>query len=128
MNRYNIQAKRKNSEEWSEWTEVDEYGRALDHMERVKELGYDADLKVSSAVRKLWDILGENETELTDKILDAGFCLRDIAVSNTLDNLRDVVHRNAVFPENDEESPYISLDTFDKIIQAKLRRVGINEE
>lgn len=127
MNRYNIQAKRKNSEEWSEWTEVDEYGRALDHMERVKELGYDADLKVSSAVAKLWELLN-NDTELTDKILDAGFCLRDIAVSNTLDNIRDVVHRKAVYPENDEESPYISLDTFDKIIQAKLRRVGINEE
>ncbi len=128
MNRYNIKAKRKNvGEDWSEWTEVDEYGRALDHLEYVKSVGYDARLEVSSAVRKLWDILGEDETELTDRILDEGFCLRDGVVNNTLYRLREAVHRKAVYPEKDGESPYISLDVFDAIITARLRG-GVEDE
>lgn len=82
--RYNIQAKRKNTDEpWSEWTSANHYCDAERHAVRVQRLGYDARIAPNKAVKKLWEILN-NDIELTDKILDAGFCLKEDAVNSCL--------------------------------------------
>lgn len=79
MARYYIKARRKNTDEkWSNWTHTNHYPTALKHVEHVRALGYDAKLTLTEAVKQLWEILEghENKIELTEKILDAGFCLR----------------------------------------------------
>ena len=41
LKRFVIQAKRKDTaEEWTEWTNVDEYDEALIHAQRAREAGY----------------------------------------------------------------------------------------
>ena len=73
--RYRVKAKRKNSgESWSDWTSVDNYQVAVNHACHVEELGYLAKIVVrDKQVEELWDILGKNEYEKVDAILDAGF-------------------------------------------------------
>lgn len=38
--RYYIYAKRKDGKLWSEWTQVDELGLALEQVDKVRELGF----------------------------------------------------------------------------------------
>ena len=78
--RYNIQAKRKNTdEEWSAWTEADNYRRAEHHAAYVEEAGYDSKIVAERGIRKLWKILGDSyeAKDLADAIYDAGFRLKD---------------------------------------------------
>lgn len=120
MARYFIKAKRKNTnEKWTDWTAVDNYEEAVGHVEKVREIGYDAKLVPGSAVAKLWVILDEyeNKTELTDKILDADFCLRGVTVSQILYGLRAEIHNKAVYPHDKGIDPYISVKVLDAIIQ-----------
>lgn len=43
MERYEIKAKRKDSNEpWTNWTKVNDYDRALHHVAHIEELGYEA--------------------------------------------------------------------------------------
>lgn len=122
MARYYLEAKRKGSDEqWSEWTQADSYPQAVKHLEHIKELGYDGQLVPSKAVKKLWYLLGEKETELTDEILDAGFALRNDAVNMALGNLKIRVHEKAVFPHSKEEYSYINLNVFDALLQRMIK-------
>ena len=59
----------------------------------------------------------ENKTELTDKILDADFCLRGVTVPQILYGIKTEIHNKAVYPHNSGIDPYISLKVFDAIIQ-----------
>ena len=93
--RYHIQAKRKNTNSWSEWTSAVEYGRATEHLARIESLGYDGQLVPSKAVVKLWDILG-NDTALADKILDAGFGLEEQIVKDALVKVKMAVRKKTV--------------------------------
>ena len=90
-------------------------------MEHIKELGYDGRLVPSKEVKKLWYLLGEKETELTDEILDAGFGLRKDAVNMALGNLKIRVHEKAVFAHSKEEYSYINLNVFDALVQRMIK-------
>lgn len=118
--KYYIQAKRKGTnEEWSEWTGAENYQRALEHVEYARKVGYDSRLVPSRAVKRLWDILEgvENKIELTEKIIDADFCLRDEAVNATISNLKRAIHNKAVYPL-DEDCSFINLKVFDAVLQS----------
>ena len=122
MARYYLQSKRKDTdEEWSEWTNVNEYGQALKHLEKIKEAGYDGRLVPSKEVKLLWYFLGEKETRLTDEILDAGFCLRNDTVNHALWNLKSRVHEKAVFAHSKDEYSYINLNVFDALVQRMIK-------
>jgi hypothetical protein len=130
MARYYIQAKRKGSDEkWSEWTEINDYQEAIYQVEWVCEVGYDSKLVVSPAVQKLWDILDgfENKFELTDKILDAGFCLRDETVNRVMYDLKRIVHNKAVYP-HDESYSFINLNVFDAVLQNYVTPIWRREQ
>ena len=73
--RYTVQAKRRDSnEKWSDWTDTNSYQRAVHHACCVEEAGYLAKIVVrEKQVEELWGILGKNEHEKADAILDAGF-------------------------------------------------------
>lgn len=73
--RYTVQAKRRNTDEpWSDWTDTNNYRQAVNHACHVEEVGYLATIVVrEKQVEELWDILGKNEHEKVDAILDAGF-------------------------------------------------------
>lgn len=73
--RYTVQAKRRNTDEpWTDWVDTNNYQQAVNHACHVEELGYLATIVVRhKQVEELWDILGKNEHEKVDAILDAGF-------------------------------------------------------
>lgn len=126
MARYLIQAKRKHENKWSEWDTSETYSRALERVEHAQSCGYDAKLAPSGAVKKLLDILGEDQTELAEKILDAGFCLRDVTVYHYIHDLRRKVNRKAVYSDN-EKAPYVYLTVFDRILADCLKRLKDGE-
>lgn len=129
MARYYIQAKRKVADEkFSEWTQVDSFPRAKEHLAHVRELGYDAQLVPSEEVKKLWYFLGEKETALTDEILDAGFGLYDKRINYVLGDLKTAVHNKAQFPDAKEVPSFITLKEFDAILQRFIRKVENNAE
>lgn len=120
MARYFIKAKRKDTDEkWTDWTHVDNYETALGHAEHIREVGYEGKVVPSEPVKKLWDILEgcENKVELTEKILDADFCVRSITVPDILYRLKTEIHNKAVYPHNSGIDPYISVKVLDAIIQ-----------
>lgn len=56
MSRYVIYAKRKDETTWSEWTTTDDINALEKHVDRIRELGYDAkiaDPKIEEVERKL---------------------------------------------------------------------------
>lgn len=58
LKRYLVQAKRKGSkEEWSEWTDTDDYAEAEMHAERVRQDGYDARI-----IENEWENRNEDQT------------------------------------------------------------------
>lgn len=129
MARYYIQAKRKTPDEnWSEWTQVDSYPRAQEHLAHVRELGYDAQLIPSEEVKKLWYFLGDKETALTDEILDAGFGLYDKRINYVLGDLKTAIHNKAIFPDAKEVPSYIPLKVFDAILQRFMRKIDRDAE
>lgn len=73
--RYIVQAKRRDTnEKWSDWTDTNNYQRAIHHACHIEEVGYLTKIVVKEKqVEELWDILGKNEHEKADAILDAGF-------------------------------------------------------
>jgi hypothetical protein len=73
--RYIVQAKRRDTnEKWSDWTDTNNYRQAVNQARHVEEVGYLAKIVVKEKqVEELWDILGKNEHEKADAILDAGF-------------------------------------------------------
>lgn len=73
--RYIVKAKRKNKpERWTDWTDTTHYRDALKHASRAEEAGYLAKIVVNEKqVEELWNILGKEEHEKADAILDAGF-------------------------------------------------------
>jgi hypothetical protein len=73
--RYVVQAKRRDTnEKWSDWTDTNNYRQAVNQARHVEEVGYLAKIVVKEKqVEELWDILGKNEHEKADAILDAGF-------------------------------------------------------
>jgi hypothetical protein len=99
----------------------------MGHLEHAKEVGYDSKLVPSEAVKRLWDILGENETELTDKILDADFCIRSVTIYNLLSDFKNLVHDRAIYPHGDEYA-FINLNVFDALLDTILARVRNNAE
>lgn len=126
MARYFIKAKRKNTnEKWTDWTNVDTYDEALRQVKHVFEVGFEGKLVPNSAVAKLWEILDEyeNKVELTEQILDAGFCLRSITIPQLLYSLKAEIHNKATYPHDKGIDPYISVKVLDAIIQ---RIVGGN--
>lgn len=74
--RYTVKAKRKDSDElWTDWTDVNNYQRAVEHSCYVEEAGYLAKIVVNEKqVEELLEILGKEEYEKVDAVLDAGFC------------------------------------------------------
>ena len=99
--RYDVQAKRKNTDEnWSEWTNVDNYSDAVRHACHVEELGYAAQIVVKDKdVEELRSILGGNSfqsAEYADAVLDAGFRKRSEVVREILSEVDTMIdcHRN----------------------------------
>ena len=119
--RYNIVARKKNATTWSEWTSTDEYGRATEHLEKIEELGFDGKLKPSEAVKVLWAILGKDQTELTDKILDAGFGLRDDVIKETLTKVKMAIRHKQV--KVNRKKP-VSIDDLYDVMDKILLGVG----
>lgn len=76
MERYEIEAKRRNTDEgWSAWDTAKNFYKALEHAEYVEKVGYKSRLVVHPEVKEMWEILG-NEGDVkvtTDAIFDAGF-------------------------------------------------------
>ena len=127
--RYYVMAKRKNTdEEWTDWTSVNNYGDAQRHAEHVKELGYESRIEVDKSVTRLWAILGEDQTELADKILDAGFDLCGEIVNDTLNKLKNRVHEKAVYPHDPEQYSFINLKVFDAILANYIRKKDESRE
>lgn len=115
--RYNVIAKRKNTREWSDWVKTNEYGKATEQLEKIEELGFDGKLKPSAAVKSLWAILGKDQTELTDKILDEGFCLRDEVVKETLVKVKMAIRKKQVVVKKKKYVSIVDLyDVMDNII------------
>ena len=123
MARYYIQAKRANEDRWSEWTQVDSYPRALEHVAKAREVGYESRLVPSPEVKKLWYFLGEKETALTDEILDAGFGLVDKRINCVLGDLKTAIHNKAVYTDAKEVPTFITLKEFDAVLQRFIRKV-----
>ncbi len=77
MRRYDIEAKRKNTdEEWSAWATAENYYKALKRAEHVEKVGYEGRLLVHPEVREMWEILEDSYGGIkvtTDVIFDAGF-------------------------------------------------------
>ena len=73
--RYTVKAKRKDSnEQWTDWTDVNNYQDAVNHACKVEEAGYLAKIVVrEKQIEELWEILGKEEHEKADAIFDAGF-------------------------------------------------------
>ncbi len=117
--RYNIQTKKNGV--WSEWTSVDNYLRAKHHLEHVGELGYHGRLRPSKAVKKLWDILGKDQTELTDKILDEGFNLTDEAIKETLTSVKMGIRKKQVKVNGKK---LVSIDDLYDVMDKILNGVG----
>ena len=97
--RYDVQAKRKNSDErWSEWTSVDNYRAAEKHACRVEEAGYAAKIVVKDkAVEELWAILGGSNQAVkqTDAILDAGFRKQSEVIGEILCDIDTLIGSHA---------------------------------
>jgi hypothetical protein len=128
MARYYIQAKRNGEDSWTEWTQVDSYPRAMEHVKKAREAGFESRLVPSDEVKKLWYFLGEKETALTDEILDAGFGLYDKRINNVLGDLKTAIHNKAIFPDAKEVPSYIPLKVFDAILQKFIRKVNTDAE
>lgn len=77
MKRYNIEAKRRNTdEEWSSWAVAKNYYKALEHEAHVEEVGYEGRTVIHPEVKEIWAILGGDSGGVkvtTDKIFDAGY-------------------------------------------------------
>ena len=77
MNRYEIEAKRRNTDEsFTAWTVANNYGKALAHEAHVENLGYEARIVTHPEVREMWDILsnvGGGVRVQADAIFDADF-------------------------------------------------------
>lgn len=73
--RYTVLAKRKNTyEPWSDWTDTDHYRDALKHSFCAEEAGYLSKIVLrEKQIEELWDILGKNNFDGADAVLDAGF-------------------------------------------------------
>ena len=126
MAKYYIHAKRRNSKEnWSDWTTARSYPEAVKHAEHAKEVGYDSQIVPEQAVTKLWEILGEDKTELTDKIIDSGFVLYTATVNQILYDFKKAIHDKAVYPHNDEYA-FVNLNVFDAVLQNFIRKVDKN--
>ena len=79
--RYAVLARRDETEEWSNWTEVEELDRAFHHFNKCQELGYlakvaDMPLEVyfkrgaKEALAKLRNYIMENKIEITSENFD----------------------------------------------------------
>lgn len=91
MKRYVIQAKRKMSEDWCEWTLADTYSQAEKHACYIEELGYSARIIVrEKGFEELWDIIDAHQgtQEIADAIFDAGYCKRSEIVREIFAELR----------------------------------------
>ena len=72
VNRYDVLARRNDNDRWTDWTKVDNYQKALEHMQRAEDLGYQAKIVVTDAqVNVLFDLL--DDMQQVDTVLDAGF-------------------------------------------------------
>ena len=104
--RYSIQAKRKNTdEEWSAWTESDNYRRAEHHAAYVEEVGYSSKIVAEKGIRKLWKILGDSPEakDTADAIYDAGFRLKYKVAKKIFED----IERFKVNIDKDSEPEYI---------------------
>ena len=79
MNRYRVMAKRRGTaEEFTDWTIVENYSRAVHHLQKVEDAGFEGSIEVHPEVIKVWDILNETDLHpndiirLTDEIFDTG--------------------------------------------------------
>lgn len=117
--RYTVQAKRKNKREhWTDWTDVDNYERAVYHACKVEEAGYLAKILVrEKQVEELWEILGKEEHQKADAILDAGFRNQDNVIRELILKIDQMIccHANG---DIDDKRLY---QLFDKL---KKRHLG----
>ena len=118
--RYNIYAKRKTALVWSEWAKAEEYGKACEHLDRTKELGYDGLLKPSKAVKLLWKLLG-NDTVLADKLLDEGFALQDDIVKDTLVKVKMAIRKKQIKVKGQK---YVSIDDLYDVMENIIKGIG----
>ena len=97
--RYTIQAKRRNTNEnWSEWTNVNNYRDAVNHACKVEELGYAANIVVNDkAIEELRSIFGNSyeSADYADAVLDAGFCKRSVVVREIMNEVDKLMDRHA---------------------------------
>lgn len=72
MKLYDIRAKRKGTDEpWTEWTRVYDFKSAVKHLERVKQLGYEAKIvEVIYPLELLREFVGRLKEELSKTMID----------------------------------------------------------
>lgn len=113
--RYTVLAKRKNTDEpWSDWTDTDNYQRAVHHACRAEEAGYCAKIIVrEKQIEELLSILGMYEHEKADAVLDAGFCKQNDVVREIILKIDELIccHANG---DIDNERLYMVFDKLKK--------------
>lgn len=126
MKRYDIKAKRKDrNEDWTEWTQANNYSDAIRHVVHVEELGFKAKVVPNKEVKALWDILGKDETEKTDAILDAGFRLTSEIASEIASTVRKIA-KGVKFKNPTEKTAF--LEMFEDAIKVKYMKGADNEQ
>lgn len=103
--RYTVVAKRRNTDEpWSDWTDCNNYQRAVQHACHVEELGYRAYIVVrEKQIEELWDILGKFEHEKADAVFDAGFRKQSEVAKEILLTIDQMISYHASGDINDEK-------------------------
>lgn len=122
MARYDIQAKRKNTnEEFTAWTETDNYKKAVGHVAYVEECGFLPNLVLSDEVKTLWGVLGEDEKgkEQTDAVLDKGFLLTGTVVNQILRSI-DSRCRREINEGKKELEAASELETFSELDKERM--------
>ena len=118
VKRYDVQAKRKNTDEkWSEWADTNNYREAVNHACHVEELGYAAKIVVrDEAVEELRNILGGNSFEsadFADAVLDAGFRKQSEVIGEIMADLDTLIGCHAT-GEIDDKTLYLLFEKLKK--------------
>lgn len=121
--RYIVQAKRRDTnEKWNDWTDTDNYQRALYHACRVEETGYLARIVVGDkSIEKLLDIVGRNEHEKVDAILDAGFRKQSDVAREIFDDIERVMCATEI---KTSHGFYYSTDLNNCVAELKKKYTG----
>ena len=124
--RYQIQAKRRGENEpWSNWTDVDNYYRAMHHLVHVENVGYDAKLVIKEpAVEELWKLLSAegDVKEKTDAILDAGFRKESVVAEEIFMRINELLR--AVINEVEEQKETAKEDKDNELVMKCISDLG----